>query len=67
MTTSERLKKPVEKFYEPYASKIMYEDSEFQPGSQALFWAAMGESEGHMAQKERNENIEWKRASQVFP
>ena len=27
----------------------------------------MGESEGAMAQMERKENIEWKRASEVFP
>ena len=45
----------------------MYEDPEFQPGSKALYWAAMGEADGAMAQMERSQNIEWKRASQMFP
>ena len=67
MTTSDRLKRPVDKFYELYNAQTMYEDPEFQPGSKSLYWASMGESESSMAQLERQENIEWKRASQVFP
>ena len=47
--------------------KIKFEDNTYSKGTQALYWANLGESDGAMATLEKAQNIEWKRASDVFP
>lgn len=67
LSTSERIKTPVDKFYELYGAAQLYEDNSFQPSSQALFWANMGEQDGSMAQMEKEVNIQWKRVVEAYP
>lgn len=43
-----------------------FTDLDFKPGSDALYWRSMGESKLDMAETEREFDIEWKRASDVF-
>ena len=48
-------------------TKSKYEDQSFSHGSEALYWANMGEADGDMASKEKSKSIEWMRASDNFP
>ena len=66
-TVSERAREPTKHFYEMQTDKHKFEDSGFPKGSQALYWANLGEADGDLSVVEKTQGIEWLRASETFP